>query len=68
MAASVSWVPSGIRQSYTAIFKLTALTHAEKIKNWYAAKMFRVVEADKFELHLQICQWTQAWAFCTGTC
>jgi len=70
MAASVSCVPSGIRQSYAAIFKLTMIKHAEKMKNCNAAKMFRAVEADKCELYLEISQWTQAWTFpadCTGT-
>jgi hypothetical protein len=63
MAASVSCVPSGIRQSFAAIFKLTVIKHAEKMRNCNAAKMFRAVEADKCELYLKISQWAQAWHF-----
>jgi len=70
MATCVSCVPSGIRQSYAAIFRLTVIKHAEKMKNCNVAKMFRAMEADKCELYLKISQRTQAWAFpavCTGT-
>jgi len=35
------------------------IKHAEKMKNCNAAKMFRAVEADKYELYLKISQWTQ---------
>jgi hypothetical protein len=38
MAASVSWVPSGIRQSYAAIFNVTVIKHAEKNEKFQCSK------------------------------
>jgi hypothetical protein len=38
MAASVSWVPGGIRQRYAAILKLTVIKHAEKNEKLQCSK------------------------------